>query len=358
MTIYEVFMKARQPVRIFFGKYLLILVLALQVTTLPGNAEAGVTLDNIRKSKQLRCGVSENLEGFSSQDSRGRWQGLDADFCRAVAAAALGDPEKVKFVPLATPARFPALKLGTIDLLSRNTTYTFSREAEMGIHFPGILYYDYQAIIVPLRSKIRKIKDLNGAKICLIKGTTSENNLSDYFNTRSLSFTPLIFNSGEEAAKAFLAGSCKAASSDVSKLTVLKLRTTEEKDKFRMLPDIISKEPLGPAVRRGDEEWLTLVKWVLFALIEAEEQGASRMNARFQYYENADLSVQALLGTNGGAGKALGLRDDWVVQVIEAGGNYGEIFERNIGRQSRLKLERGLNKLWTKGGLLFSPPLR
>ena len=340
------------------GKLFLVLALALPFAAIPGIVEAGATLDKIRKSRQLRCGVSEGkIEGFSFRDGNGRWQGIDADFCRAVAAAVLGDAEQVKFVPLATSARFPALKLDTIDLLARNTTYTFSREAEMGLHFAGILYFDYQAVIVPSRSKVRRISDLDGATICVIQGTTSETNLTDFFTTRKIRYVPLTLPSEEEAGKAFLEGRCQAASSDASKLSILRARTPKGNDKFRILPDIIAKEPLGPVIKKGDEEWLTVVKWVLFALIEAEEQGVSRYNARFQHDENADRFVQDLLGVSNSAGRALGLSDDWAVQVIEAAGNYGEMFERNVGRQSRLKLDRGLNSHWTKGGLMYSPPL-
>jgi len=339
-------------------KLLLLLAPALLIASSPFPAEAGVTMDKVRKSSQLRCGVSEgNLEGFSFKDGSGRWQGLDADFCRAVAAAVLGDPENVKFVPLATPARFAALKMGTIDLLSRNTTYTFSREADLGLHFAGILYYDHQAVMVPRSSKVRRLSDLKDASICIIKGTTTEVNLADFFASKKLRYKPMLFNSGEEAAQAFFAKSCQAISSDASKLVVMGIKSPKGAQQFRVLPDSIAKEPLGPAVRGGDEEWLRLVKWVLFALIEAEEQGVSRMNARFQFYENADLSVQALLGASNGSGRALGLQDGWVVQVVEAAGNYGEMFDRNVGRQSRLKLDRGLNRLWTKGGLMYSPPL-
>jgi len=340
------------------AKLLMLIVLALPLAGFPCLAEAGTTLGKIHKSKQLRCGVSEGLEGFSSRDSDGRWRGLDADFCRAAAAAVLGDPEKVEFVPLATSAQFPALKTGTIDLLSCNTTYTFSREVDLGLHFAGILYYDQQAVMVPRRSKVRRVSDLSGATICVVKGTAAELNLTNYFNRRSLRYTPLAFDSEGEAKAAFLEGRCQAISAGASKLTTLGMRSQKGSKQFRMLADTVGKEPLGPVIRAGDEEWLSLVKWVLFALIEAEEQGVSRFNARFQYSENADLSVQVLLGADAELGKGLGIKNNWVLRVIEAAGNYGEIFERNVGRKSRLKLDRGLNRLWSKGGLMYAPPFR
>lgn len=336
----------------------LIFLTALAVILQSARAEAGVTLERVRQNSQLRCGVSEGLEGFSLKDGDGVWRGIDADFCRAVAAAVLGDPDRVRFVPLAPPARFAALKLDKIDLLSRNTTYTFNREVDLGLSFAGILYYDHQAVMVPKRSNIRRLRDLKGTSICVVKSSTHEINLADYFAERRWHYTPVVVNTLEEGKNAFFTGRCLAYTSDASQLTTIRLNAPKDFGQLVILPDILSKEPLGPVVTRGDEEWMTLVKWVLFALIEAEEQGISQANARFQYAENADSSVQALLGVTSTPGKAFGIGNDWVVRVVESVGNYGEMFERNVGRGSQLKIDRGLNRLWYRGGLMYSPPIR
>ena len=318
------------------------------------SAAAGETLAQIKSRGTLRCGVSEGIAGFSEKDASGRWSGLDVDFCRAVAAATLGDAEKVTFVPLRASARFPALQARTIDLLARDTTWTLAREAGLDVQFAGILLYDGQAFMVPTKSGVKTVAQLNGAIVCVEKGTTHERNLTDYFSGRGMSVKPLVIDSATEVADAFFAGRCQAYTSDASQLAAVRLRGSGGRT-FRILPDRISKEPLAPAVRSSDNAWLTLVRWVLFALIAAEENGITRDSVR----ESARAaSVRRALGADGELGKALGTDPDWALRAVQSVGNYGEIFERNVGGQSGLKLERGLNRLWTQGGLMYAPPMR
>jgi general L-amino acid transport system substrate-binding protein len=337
---------------------LIVCTVALALALTPGWAGAGDVLDGVRKQKIVRCGVSEGIVGFSAKDATGRWTGMDVDFCRAVAAAVLGDPEKVKFVPLFASARFPALQSGEIDLLVRNTTWTLGREAYLGVEFAGILVYDGQGFMVPRKGKVRRISDLKGATICIEKGTTHEPNLADYFHAHGLPYKPLVLESVAEIREALVSGRCQAYTSDASQLASVRMQVPDGTRRYIILPDLISKEPLGPVVRRGDEEWFTLVKWVLFALIQAEELGITRDNVRTLRDTTTDPAVQRLLGRTGGFGKALGVNNDWVVQVIEAVGNYGEMFARNLGREGVLKLERGLGRLWNQGGLMYAPPFR
>jgi general L-amino acid transport system substrate-binding protein len=281
---------------------------------------------------------------------------MDADFCRAVAAAALGDGEKVAFVPLFASARFPALKENRIDLLARNTTQTLGREANIGTHFAGILYYDGQSFLVPADSRVQRAQDLDDASICVLKESTHVVHLDDYFKTHGLNYRPIIVESVHQAREEFFAGRCQAYTSDASTLASIRVNAPGGPDAFRILPDRISKEPLGPVVNRGDEQWATLVKWVLLALVEAEERGITRENARNVLATTVDPAVQAFLG--GGYAKALGISPGWVVRVVETVGNYGEIFERNLGSRSPFKIKRELNRLWNQGGLMYSPPFR
>jgi general L-amino acid transport system substrate-binding protein len=311
----------------------------------PAPAHAGETLARVQSKGVVRCGVSEGIAGFSVKDSTGRWTGMDADFCRAVAAAALGDGEKVAFVSLFASARFPALKSNQIDLLARNTTQTLGREANIGTHFAGILYYDGQSFLVPAGSRVQQVRDLDGASICVLKESTHVVHLADYFKAQGLKYQPIIVESVHQARDEFFAGRCQAYTSDASTLAAIRMQAAGGPDRFRILPDRISKEPLGP-----------VVKWVLLALIEAEERGISRANVRKVLETTADPAVQAFLG--GGYAKALGISPGWVVRVVEATGNYGEMFERNLGSASPLKIERGLNRLWNQGGLMYSPPFR
>lgn len=321
-------------------------------------AHAGETLNGVKARGVLRCGVSEGIVGFSVPDVAGRWTGLDADFCRAVAAAALGNPEKVAFVPLKASTRFPALQARTIDLLARNTTWTFPREALLRVRFAAVLFYDGQGFMVPAGSGIKSVAGLDGAKVCVEKGTTHEQNLSDYAALRGVRMTPVIIDSAAGAADAFFAGKCFAYSSEASHLAVERLRGPGGAQAFVILPERITKEPLAPAVLRGDDEWFLLVRWVLFALVAAEENGITRANVAQIVRETRDPGLRRLTGGEAGYGRALGVPDDWAVRAIAAVGNYGELFERNLGRDSAVKLERGLNRLWTEGGLMYAPPFR
>jgi general L-amino acid transport system substrate-binding protein len=326
--------------------FVVLLMIALEASSAP----AGETLRQIKSRGRLRCGVSEGIAGFSAKDASGRWAGLDADFCRAVAAAALGDAEKVAFVPLRASARFPAVQLGRIDLLARNTTWTLEREAGLGVHFAGIILYDAQGFMVQASAGVTSVDQLNGATICVEKGTTNERNLSDYFAARSMRMKPIIIDSTAGVADAFFAGQCKAFTSDVSQLAAARLRAPDGQA-LRILPEIISKEPLGPVVRRGDDEWLTLVRWVLFALVAAEENGITQQSAR-------EPGMGHMLVSDVELSKALGADPGWALRAVQSVGNYGELFERNLGERSPLKLQRGLNRLWKNGGLMYAPPLR
>lgn len=321
------------------------------------SALAGETLAQIRSRGSLRCGVSEGIAGFSAKDASGRWAGLDADFCRAVAAAALGDGEKVTFVPLRASARFPALQAGTIDLLARNTTWTLAREAGLKVQFPGILFYDGQALMVPAAGAVKSLARLNGATVCVEKGTTHEGNLIDYFGARGMSVTPLVVDSTAGVAEAFFGGRCAAYTSDASQLAAVRLSAPAGRA-FRILPERISREPLAPAVRSGDDEWSTLVRWVLFALVGAEEQGIRQDDARAIRGGAREAPWRLALVRDAELGKALGTDPDWALRAVQSVGNYGEIYERNLGAKSPLKLERGLNRLWTQGGLMYAPPAR
>jgi general L-amino acid transport system substrate-binding protein len=324
----------------------------------PAPAHAGETLARVQANGVVRCGVSEGIAGFSVKDGTGRWTGLDADFCRAVAAAALGDGEKVVFVPLFASARFPALKSNRIDLLARNTTQTLGREVNIGTQFAGILYYDGQSFMVPASSRAQRAQDLDGASICVLKESTHVVHLADYFKAHGLGYQPVIVESITQAKDEFFAGRCQAYTSDASTLASVRVEARGGPEGLRILQERISKEPLGPAVNRGDEQWFALVKWVLFALIEAEERGITRENVRRVLQTTTDPAVQAVLDKGGGYAKAMGISPGWVVRVVEAVGNYGEMFERNLGSRSALKIERGLNRLWNQGGLMYSPPFR
>jgi general L-amino acid transport system substrate-binding protein len=336
------------------GAVVALVLAALMAAT----AHAGETLDGVKARGVVRCGVSEGIAGFSEQDASGRWTGLDVDFCRAIAAAALGDPQRVAFVPLKASTRFPALAARAIDVLVRNTTWTFPREVLLRARFPGVLFYDGQAFMVPASAGVKSVAELAGAKICVEKGTTHVQNLADWFAARGLRVEQAVIDSAAGAADALFAGKCVAYTSDASQLAVARLRAPGGAQSFVILPEQIAKEPLAPAVLAGDEEWFLLVRWVLFAQIAAEEGGLTRANVEQTVKQTRDPGLRRLTGAEGGYGKALGVRDDWAVRAIAAVGNYGEMFERNLGRESALKLERGPNRLWTEGGLMYAPPLR
>jgi general L-amino acid transport system substrate-binding protein len=319
---------------------------------------AGETLARVRSNNEVHCGVTEPLLGFSYQDKNGLWRGFNIDFCRAVAVAALGNADKVSFMPLSAPNRFPVLLSGRIDLLAHTVTWTFGREAGIGIQFPGIYFYASQTFAVPAGKAVKKIEDLKGFTICVEKGTTFQSTMANTFEKRGIKYTPLVVDSQEELEKAFLEGRCQACTAERTVLAALRAAIPEGTEPFKIMEGGISKEPLAPAVRRGDEEWATLVRWVLFALIEAEELGVTSANVRNLQKETADPELRWFLNESGQRGKSLGLKPDWVADVIAAVGNYGEIYERNFGSASGLKIDRGLNRLWKQGGLLYAPPFQ
>jgi general L-amino acid transport system substrate-binding protein len=320
-------------------------------------AHAGKTLDAIKQRGQVICGVSTGVAGFSAPDAKGRWGGLDVDICRAVAAAVLGDGDKVNFVPLNAQQRFTALQSGQIDVLSRNTSWTLTRDASLGFHFAAITYIDGQSFLVPTKLKVNNAKQLKGAQVCVQSGTTTEKNLSDFSRANKLGIKPVVFDGYEASFKALFAGRCQAFTGDASALASIRNKEAPKPDDYKVLPELISKEPLGPAVRRGDDEWFAIVKWTVFALQEAEEMGLTQANVE-QRRSSDDPATQRLLGTGEDSGKLLGLDKTWALHAIKAVGNYGEVFERNVGSQSPLKLPRGLNRLWNQGGLIYAPPIR
>lgn len=319
---------------------------------------AGQTLDDIKKRNMLRCGVSEGIAGLSMQDVSGRWNGLDAEFCRAVAAAVLGNNEKVAFVSLKTSERFPALKSKIVDILVRSTTWTFEREAGLKLAFPGILYHDGQGFIVPAASGISRLSGLNQKSICLVKGATHVRNTAAYFAERGWRYTPLFFDSPADARRAFYDRKCQAFASDAVQLAGVRKNAPDGPELYRILPEIISREPIGPVVRQGDEEFSTIVRWVLFVLIAAEEQGITKQNVRSKIGDNRQTELALAFSPSKQSTHVLGIQPDWIIRVIESGGNYGEMLERTVGKQGGLGLDRGMNKPWTSGGILYAPPLR
>ncbi len=328
---------------------------ALLTSTAEGASE---TLTRVRNNQVLRCGIGENLAGFSEKDASGRYRGFNVDFCRAVAAAVLGDPAKVAYTPVSAAARFPLLLSGQVDLLSHTTTLTFAREGGIGLAFPGIYFYDNQAFMVPRAGGTRRLEDLKGATICTVKGTTHVAHLEDALATRKIAYVPLVLDSQAAATAAFFEGRCQALTSDHSTLWALRVRAPGGAERYDILPELISREPLAPVVRRGDEEWTTIVRWVLHVLIIAEQQGLTAADTRRALEDPSNVILRRSVDEIRLASRALGLAEDWYLRVIEAGGNYGEIFERNLGAGSPLHMERGQNRLWTEGGLLFAPPIR
>jgi general L-amino acid transport system substrate-binding protein len=331
------------------------LVAAGAMATAP--AHAGKTLDAIKARGQLVCGVNPSLPGFSAADSQGNWAGLDVDVCKAIAATVVGDATKIKWTPLNASQRFAVLQSGEIDMLSRNTTWTLTRDASLGLHFTGVTYYDGQGFMVPKKSKITSATKLKGATVCVQSGTTTEKNLNDYSKSMKLNMKPVVFDTQEATNKAYFAGRCQAYTTDASGLASVRNKEATNPDDHLILPELISKEPLGPSVRRGDDEFFAIVKWVVFALIEAEEYGITQANVD-QMKTSQDPVVQRILGVSEDTGKLLGLDKDWAYRAIKAVGNYGEIFERNVGPNTALKLPRGANNLWNKGGFMYAPPVR
>ena len=332
------------------------LVAAGAMTAMP--AHAGKTLDAIKARGQVICGVNTGLAGFSAADSKGEWSGLDVDICRAIAAATLGDANKVKWVPLTAQQRFTALQSGEIDILSRNTTWTLTRDASLGLNFTTVTFYDGQGFMVPTKLKVKSAKQLKGATVCVQSGTTTEKNLTDYSRANSLNMKPIVFEKQEATTGAYFAGRCAVLTTDASGLASIRTKEAKDPKEHVILPELISKEPLGPVVRRGDDEWFAIAKWVIYGLLEAEEFGLTAANVEQQQKTSQDPVVMRIVGSSEDTGKLLGLDKDWMVRAIKAGGNYGEIYERNVGPTTALNLPRGSNALWTKGGLMYAPPVR
>lgn len=318
-------------------------------------ASEAQTLNAIKERGMLVCGVSQGLPGFSDNDDKGNWSGFDVDFCRALAAAIFDDPKKVRYVPLNAAERFDALKASKIDILSRNSTWTITREMD-GITFAGITYYDGQGFMVRKSRNVMTSLDLSNVKICVQEGTTNDLNLTDYFTQNGMRFEIMKFAGVADVVKGYESGKCDVLSADVSQLYALRLETSKPTD-HTILADVISKEPLGPAVRRGDEQWFTVVKWVLFAMLNADELGVhtARLNDALKS-EKPD--VKRLLGRDGDYGEKLGLTRDWVVRIVRHVGSYSDVYERNIGMKSKVMIPRGLNHLWSSGGIQYAPPIR
>ena len=318
---------------------------------------AGKTVDAIKARGQLVCGVNTGLAGFSAADSQGNWTGLDVDTCKAIAAALLGDASKIKWSPLNAQQRFTALQSGEVDVLARNTTFTLTRDASLGLMSTTPTYYDGQGFLVAKKSKITSAKQLKNAEVCVQSGTTTEKNLNDYFKGLGIKIKPVVFEGFEASVKAAFSGRCQAYTTDASGLASIRNKEAKNPEDWVILPELISKEPLGPMVRRGDEDFYTIVKWVVYALLEAEEYGITQENVDAMK-SSTEPAIQRILGTSEDTGKLLGLDKDWAYRAIKAVGNYGEIFERNVGPKSVLKLPRGLNNQWSKGGLMYAMPIR
>ena len=334
---------------VFFG--------ALTVAGLAAGAAAAGTMDDVKARGKLNCGVTTGLVGFAAPDANGEWNGFDVAVCRAVAAAVLGDQNAVEFVPTTGKTRFTALASGEIDLLARNTTWTFSRDVDLKFEFVGVNYYDGQGFMVPKELGVSSAKDLDGATVCIQTGTTTELNLADFFRANNISYEPVPIETNAEAQQQYLAGACDVYTTDASGLAATRA-TFENPGDHVILPEIISKEPLGPLVRHGDPEWGDLARWTLNALISAEELGITSANIEELAKGTNNPEINRILGTEGTLGEMLGLDKDWAKRAIAANGNYGEIFAKNIGENTPVGLARGLNAQWTNGGLLYSPPFR
>ena len=321
-------------------------------------AMAGKTLDQIKQRGQVVCGVNTGLAGFSAADSNGNWSGLDVDICKAVAAAVLSDATKVKYTPLNAQQRFTALQSGEVDILSRNTTFTLTRDASLGLHQTAVTYYDGQGFMVPVKSKIKSALQLKNQTVCVQSGTTTEKNLTDFSKANKLNIKPVVFEKLEATNAAYFAGRCVAYTTDASGLASIRNKEAKNPAEHVILSELISKEPLGPMVRRGDDEWLAIVKWVVYGLIEAEEYGVTQANVETLKTTSEDPVVGRLLGSKEDTGKHLGLDKEWLARALKVTGNYGEIFERNVGPKSALALPRGSNNQWNKGGLMYAFPVR
>src|SRR6478672_1180305 len=341
-------------------KYSLAAAAGVAAILASGSAMAGKDLDAVKARGQLVCGVGTGTAGFMQADSQGKWVGLDVDVCRAVSAALFGDTEKVKYVPLTSQQRFTALQSGEVDLLSNNTTITLQRDTALGLDFTAITYYDGQGFMVNKKLGVKSAKELNGATVCVAPGTTTELNLADYFRATKMTFKPVVIEKVEEIRAAFFSGRCDVYTTDASGLYATRSANVPPPAKpedFIVLPEIISKEPLAPAVRHGDNQFADIVRWTQYAMIEAEEYGIDSQNVD-EMLKSDNPGIKRLLGVTPGMGKALGVDEKWVYTIVKQVGNYGESFDRNVGMGSPLKIDRGLNKLWKDGGLMYAPPIR
>jgi general L-amino acid transport system substrate-binding protein len=319
-------------------------------------AASAQTLKTVKDRGMVSCGVSQGLPGFSAPDDKGNWTGLDVDICRAISAAIFNDPAKVKYVPLSAKDRFTALQSGEIDVLSRNTTWTLSRDTSLGANFTGVNYYDGQGFMVKKTLNVNSALELNSASVCVQTGTTTEQNLADYFKSNNMKYEVIAFANDDEAIKAYESGRCDVFTTDVSGLYAERLKFSNPAEHV-VLPEVISKEPLGPMVRHGDDQWFDIVKWVLYAMVDAEELGINQKNLD-DMAKSDKPELKRVFGTDGNLGEQLGLTKDWVYRIVKGVGNYGESFDRNVGAGSKLGIARGLNALWNKGGIQYAPPMR
>ncbi|MFL5315458.1 MAG: amino acid ABC transporter substrate-binding protein [Microvirga sp.] len=332
------------------------IAVGLAATLMASAASAQSTLNNVKQKGFLTCGSNPGLAGFGVPDAQGNWTGLDVDFCRALAAAIFNDPTKVRFIPLSAKDRFTALQSGEVDVLARNSTWSMSRDTQLGLDFPAVNYYDGQGFMVRKKLGVASAKELSGASVCTQQGTTTELNLADFFRANNLKYEVVAFATADETFKAYESGRCDAFTTDASGLYSERLKASAP-DEHIVLPEIISKEPLGPAVRHGDNQWGDIVRWTHFAMINAEELGVTKANVD-QMLKNDNPEIKRMLGSEGKFGEAVGLTNDWAFRIIKQVGNYGEVFEKNVGQGSPLKIQRGQNALWTKGGLQYAPPIR
>ena len=337
-------------------KFLKTASLSIATVALLASVSAADTLDSIKKKGVLNCGVSTGIAGFSATDSSGQWKGLDVDMCKAVASAVFGDASKVKYVSLTAKERFTALQSGEIDMLSRSTTWTNTRDTSLGLNFAGVNYYDGQGFLVNKDIGVNSAKELDGATVCIQAGTTTELNLTDYFKANKMTYKPITYDTSGQTIEGFKSGRCDVVTSDASQLYGLVLKV-KDPSSVKVLPEIISKEPLGPVVRQGDDKWFNIVKWTHIALLNAEEFGITQANVD-SLLKSKNPGIKRILGESGESGKNLGLDKKWAYNIIKNVGNYGESFERNVGANSPLKIERGLNKLWNDGGIQYGAPIR
>ncbi|HEX9462259.1 MAG TPA: amino acid ABC transporter substrate-binding protein [Alphaproteobacteria bacterium] len=335
-------------------KILSIGALAVVVTVAAGAAQAQSTLDQVKSKGFVQCGVNTGLAGFGAPDSQGVWKGIDVDVCRAVASAVFGDPTKVRYTPLTTQQRFTAVQSGEVDILARNTTWTSSRDTSLGLDFTAIDFYDGQGFMVKKSLNVKSAKELDGATVCVQAGTTTELNMADFFRANNMKFTPVVFEKLDDAIGAYLSGRCDAYTTDRSGLASTRSSQGDKKDDHVILPDVISKEPLAPAVRQGDSKWADIVRWSFFAMLEGEEFGLTSANIDSKM-NDPNPNIQRFVGKTGDMGKQLGLENNWAYNIVKHVGNYGESYDRNIGP---IGLERGVNNLWSKGGLMYAPPIR